>query len=313
MAEHKALPKWFQMTDELIGNHHLNALKVTLTQLGVNSRGWRLYIDYGDAMFTPLATHWFARHGKGREGAVASHWLRLLQSCEMDVLPPPELVASMAQWQVPGNQLDAVPPLFLRAAWKSCAAAQYSDDGIDAFIKAELIPLAQWFFESGAYMSTDTGRLKAGLESLKRLRRESIALEARKLGPDEWPPILRKFESGAYRMLALTSESQLVEEGEHMRHCAGTYGDDCRFEPLRIFSVQYKKTGLRVATLAIKETHPGTWIVDQIKGLENSDVDPFLWREVDVLLQIANRISREDLQLRAFLDLIHSLSAAGSK
>ena len=136
VAEHEALLKWFQMTDEPIGKHRLNALKVILTQLGVNSRGWRLYIDYGDAMFTPLATHWFARHGKRRKGVVASHWLKLLQSCEMDVLPPPEMVASMAQWQVPENQLDAVSPLFLRAAWKSCAAAQYSNDGIDAFIKA---------------------------------------------------------------------------------------------------------------------------------------------------------------------------------
>jgi len=309
VAEHEALPKWFQMTDGPIGNHHLNALKTILTQLGVNSRGWRLYLDYGDALFAPLAAHWFARHGKGREGAVVTHWLRLLQSCEMDVLPPPELVASMSQWRVPGDQLDVVPPLFLRAAWKSCSAAQYSGDGIDEFIEAELIPLAQWFFDSGAYKSTEAGRLKVGWDSLKRLRRESIPIEARKFGSDEWPPILRKFESGPYRMLALTSESQLLEEGVQMQHCVGTYGDRCRFEPLRIFSVRYKKTGLRVATLAIKETQPGAWIVDQIKGPENSDVDFTLCREVDALLQIANRISREDLQLRGFLDLIHSLSA----
>ena len=125
--------------------------------------------------------------------------------------------------------------------------AQYSNDGIDAFIEAELIPIAQWFFRSSAYKSADAGRLKAGWESLKRLRRESVAVESRKLGADEWPPILRKFESGPYRMLALISESELLEEGEQMEHCVGTYGDDCRFETLRIFSVQYKKTGLRVA------------------------------------------------------------------
>ncbi len=255
VTEHEALPKWFRMTDGPIGNHPLNALKTLLTQHGVNSRGWRLYLDYGDALFAPLAAYWFERHGKGREGVVAAHWLRLLQSCEMDVLPPPELVASMSQWRVPGNQLDAVPPLFLRAAWKSCTAAQYSDDGIDGFIEAELIPIAQWFFRSGAYKTTDAGRLKAGLESLKRLRRESVAMEARKLGADEWPPILRKFESGAYRMLALTSESQLLEEGAQMGHCVGTFGDHCRFEALRIFSVQYKKTGRRVATLAIPLSH----------------------------------------------------------
>lgn len=313
MRQHDALPKWFQITEGPIGNHPLNALKTTLIQLGVNSRGWRLYLDYGDALFAPLNVHWFETHGKGREGVVATHWLRLLQACEMDVLPPPELVVSMSQWQVPGNQLEVVPPLFLRAAWKSCVAALYSDDGIDEFIEAELIPLAKWFFRSNAYKTTDASRLKAGLESLKRLRRESVAMEAHKLGPDEWPPILRKFESGPYRMLALTAESQLIEEGKQMNHCVGTYGDQCRFEAVRVFSVQYKKSGLRVATLAIKETQPGAWILDQIKGPGNSEVDPFLSRDVDALLQIANRISCEDLQLRAFLDLIRSLSAGDGK
>lgn len=309
MAEHNELLNWFQMTEGRSGNDHLGVLKTLLTQHGVNSRGWRLYLDHGDVLFAPLVPYWFDLHGKGQESAVATGWLRLLQSCEMDVLPPPELVASIAHWKVPGNQLEAVPPLFLRAAWKSSAAAQYSDDGIDDFIEEQLIPLAQWFFGSGAHKSIDSGRMKAGWESLKRLRYESVAAEAQKLGTDEWPPIVRKFESGPYRMLALSSESQLREEGEQMRHCVGTYGDNCRYGPLRIFSVQYKKTGTRVATLSIKETEPGSWVFDQLKGPANAEVDPSLWREADALLQIANRISRDDPQVRTFLDFIHSLSA----
>lgn len=296
------------MTQGSPGNDHLGALRTLLLKQGVNPRGWRLYLDHGDVLFAPLIPHWFEQHGKGQEAATATSWLRLLQSCEMDVLPPPELVESMSHWSVPDNRLDTVPPLFLRAAWKSCAAAQYSDDGIDDFIEEQLIPLAQWFFCSGAYKSAESGRMKAGWESLKRMRRESVAIEARKLGTDEWPPIVRKFESGPYRMLALSSEKQLLEEGELMRHCVGTFGDNCRFEPLRIFSVQHKKTGHRVATLSIRETQPGSWVFDQLKGPANAEVDPSLWREADALLQIANRISRNDPQLRTFLDFIHSLS-----
>lgn len=296
------------MTEGHIGSDDLGALKSMLTRHGVNARGWRLYLDHGDVLFAPLVPFWFDRHGKGREAAVATCWLRLLQSCEMDVLPPPELVRSIAEWKVPGNQLDTVSPLFLRAAWKSCAAAQYEDDGMDDFIEEQLIPLAQWFFGSGAYKSIDSGRIKAGWESLKRLRYESVAVEARKLGTDEWPPIVRKFESGPYRMLALSSESQLREEGEQMRHCVGTYGDLCRYSSLRIFSVRYKKTGARAATLSIKETEPGSWVFDQLQGPANADVDPSLWREADALLQIANRISRDDAQTRTFLDFIHSLT-----
>ena len=296
------------MPERCIGADHLGALKSILTRHDVNARGWRLYLDHGDVLFAPLIDFWFDRHGKGREGAVATSWLRLLQSCEMDVLPPPELVRSIAEWKVPGNQLDAISPLFMRVAWKSCAAAQYEDDGMDDFIEAQLIPLAQWFFCSGAHKSTNSGRIKAGWESLKRLRCESVAVEAKKLGTDEWPPIVRKYESGPYRMLALSSESQLQEEGEQMGHCVGTYGDQCRFSSLRIFSVQYKKTGARVATLSIKEAEPGSWVFDQLKGPAHADVDPSMWREADPLLQIVNNISRDDAQIRTFLDFIHSLS-----
>jgi hypothetical protein len=296
------------MAEESTGVVDLGALKSILTRHGVNSRGWRLYLDHGDVLFAPLVPFWFDRNGKGSEAAVATCWLRLLQSCEMDVLPPPELVRSIAKWNVPRSQLDTISPLFLRAAWKSCVAAQYSDDGMEDFIEEQLVPLAQWFFGSGIHKSTDSGRIKAGWESLKRLRYESVAVEAQKLGTDEWPPIVRKFESGLYRMLALSGESQLREEGEQMRHCVGTYGDQCRYSPLRVFSVQLKKTGARVATLSIKETEPGSWAFDQLKGPANVEVDPSIWREADALLQIVMRISRDDAQTRRYLDFIHSLS-----
>ena len=307
MADHIALPQWLEASDCQIEADDLGTIKTVLTQKGVNARGWRLYLDHGDVLFSPLVRHWFATYGSSQKATVATNWLRLLQACEMDVLPPPELVASIAQWRLPGDRLEAIPPLFFRAAWKSCVAAQYTDEGMEDFIKAQLIPLAQWFFGSGAHQSDDTGRLKAGWESIKRLRHESVAAMAQKLGVDEWPPILRKFEAGAYRMLALTSECQLMEEGEEMGHCVGTYADNCRYSPLRIFSVRYKKTDTRVATLSIKEASPGSWTIDQLKGPENAEVDPLLWREADALLEFANRISRNDAQIRAFFDFIHSL------
>ena len=93
--------------------------------------------------------------------------------------------------------LEMVPPLFVRAAWKAAVAAQYDEDGIDCFVETELKPLAQWFFISGSYRHIEPGLIKAGWDNLRRLPRESVLAEARKLGKDDWPPIVRRDQTVA--------------------------------------------------------------------------------------------------------------------
>jgi hypothetical protein len=259
-------------------------------------------------MFNPLRKHWLNKQALPRQASAAVDWLCVVQACEMDVLPPPELVSSLGEWKLPGGQLNAIPPLFLRAVWKATVLAQYTDANAVGFVWNEVIPLAQWFFQSGAYKSAGPDRLKAGWESLKRLRRESATVEAKKLSQDDWPPIIRRFESGPFVMLALCNESELVEEGEAMNHCVGTFGEICRFQPLRIFSIRQKKSMQRVATLAIKEIKSGQWEVNQLKGPSNADAGSGFWEEIDGLLQIVNGVSRRDAKLRNFLDFIHTLA-----
>jgi hypothetical protein len=304
MPDYSHLAQWLEQGAP--DSRGLGAVKEAMFARGVNSRGWRLYADHGDVLFAPLRTHWL-EHSTNQSAAVAASWLRLLQACEMDVLPPPALVRNIADWKLPGEQLDAISPLFLRAAWKACINAQYLDEDVSGFVEGELTPLAQWFFASGTYKVVSDGRLKAGWESLKRLRLESVAIESRKLGTDDWPPVVRKFESGGYRMVALCNETDLKLEGDAMYHCVGGYADTCRFEPLQIFSVQYKKTSTRVATLSLREKKPGVWEIDQLKGPLNAAVDKSVWREVFGLLQVVDQVSREDVRLREFLDFIHSL------
>ncbi len=282
-------------------------LKLELMARGVNSRGWHLYTSYGNAMFQPLGQAWCDPDFTEVRGANEVAWLKILQACEMDVLPPRELVASISQWRIPGDLLDLVPPMFVRAAWKASVAAQYHEDGIEEFVANTLIPLAQWFFVSGSYLHIQPGQMKAGLANLMRLRRESVLVEAKKHGADDWPPIVRRFESGPFDMVALSFEAQLVEEGNAMQHCVGGYGDRCRFEPLRIFSVRNKKSTQRVATLSLVEKSPGVWDFDQIKGPKNNSVDSPVWQEADGLRLLMNQISVKDLKTRQFLDFIHSL------
>jgi hypothetical protein len=282
-------------------------VKQQLGALGINSRGWRLYVDYGYAMFVPLGQRWCDLACEDVRGDNEVAWLKILQACETDVLPPPQLVQSMAQWHIPGDQLDVVPPLFLRLVWKACVAAQYQADSLEDFIEEELKPLAQWFFVSRAYKTVDVHQLKAGWSCMLRLRREHVAELARVMGADDWPPVLRRYESGAFTMSALSYEQQLVEEGDAMEHCVGEYAERCRFEPLRIFSVRYKKTGQRVATLSLIETKPGVWDFDQLKGPKNAEVDLQVSREADGLRHVLNHVSRSDVRTRHFLDFIHSL------
>lgn len=310
MLEFSDLPRWLGMEMSPDNALDLGALKAHLSKRGVSSRGWRLYLDHGDVMFNPLRKNWLTKQALSMQASAAVDWLCVVQACEMDVLPPHELVASLGEWKLPGGQLNAIPPLFLRAVWKATVLAQYTDANAADFVRNEVIPLAQWFFQSGAYKSAGPERLKAGWESLKRLRREFVTVEAQKLSQDDWPPVIRKFESGPFVMLALCNESELVEEGEAMDHCVGTFGDICRFQPLRIFSIQQKKSRQRVATLAIKEIKSGHWEVDQLKGPSNADAGPGLWEDIDGLLQIVNAVTRRDAKLRNFLDFIHTLTTA---
>jgi hypothetical protein len=259
-------------------------------------------------MFKPLSKNWLDKQTLPKQAAAAIAWLCVLQACEMDVLPPHELVTSIGEWKLPDCQLGAIPPAFLRAAWKATVMAEYDDVDAEDFILTDVIPIAQWFFLSGAYRTTGPNRLKAGWESLKRLRREFVNVESQKLSAEDWPPIIKKFESGRFVMLALCRESELEEEAEAMSHCVDTFGDICRFQPLRIFSIQLKKNRPRVATLSIKEMKGGNWVVDQLKGPLNADVGHGLWEDIDGLLQIVDLVSRQDTKLRNFLDFIHSLA-----
>lgn len=297
---HTLLPRWLGATDEVDLPTDLGVIKAELTSRGINNRGWRLYLDYGDSLFAPLGQHWLgAEHHLTRAANVVAY-LRLLQACEMDVLPPIDLVASLSQWRLPDDLIEAIPPLFFRAAWKAAVANQYQESSPNEFI-SEVVCVAHWFFESGTNQIADTGLLKAGWLALLRRQkawsseRESIGVPSALPTHDEWNPYIRRVEWGLYRFVALTNASQLQEEGEAMRHCVGTYADLCRSGMHRIFSVRERKSGQRIATLSLKLTDRGNgcpvWEVDQVSGLKNAEIVQ------------QDLISAADAVVRAFMDL----------
>lgn len=298
-AAHRLLPLWLSDRHWEDVPVDLGVLKKELTRQGVNNRGWRLYLDYGDALFLPLGLPWICLELPFISAPNALAYLRLIQACEMDVLPPPGLVASLAHWGVPNDRLDCIPPLFFRAAWKAAVANQYEQQAAEEFIR-EVVCVSQWFFGSGTYETADSGLLKAGWPAL--LRRQKAWSLAQAPGVvasglptfDEWNPYVRRVEWGLYRFEALTNAAQLIEEGDAMQHCVGSYADDCRGGVRRIYSVRERKSGQRIATLSVEYVDYGNtlaWEYDQFSGVKNAEII-----QPDLILAT-------DAVLRAYLDL----------
>lgn len=302
---HNDLPSWFGVS--------FPELQKVLAERRVNSRGWRLYLDHGDALFVPLNTPWLLHHSNANKAVFAAIWLRLLQSCEMDVPPPLALSESISRWNLPGQGFGHIPPLFLRAAWKASMAAEYSGYDVERFVADEIVPLAHWFFGSGTFRTMESGQLKAGWPSLRS--KYLNALMTLSTEDQDWQPFLMKVECYGYRFIALSNEEELANEGQAMAHCIGSYGDRCRFERLRAWSVRETKNERHVATLTVQEPRPGYWVIDDIKGPKNAPVHPkieqaamgVVWALEDAYVNVRN--VREAMDAARFVSRVtHSVT-----
>lgn len=86
-----------------------------------------------------------------------------------------------------------------------------------------------------------------------------------------WDSDLDAVEIGPFLFVPLTCTKDLKDEGHAMGHCVGTFGDFCRGDWLRVFSVRDILGQRRLATLSLIHEHD-RWCLDQIKGIRNSDV-----------------------------------------
>jgi hypothetical protein len=165
----------------------------------------------------------------------------------------------------------------------------------------EVVSVGHWFFGSGTYETADSGLLKAGWPALLRrqkvwsLEQAPVVLRSESPTLDEWNPYVRRVEWGLYRFEALTNAAQLMEEGEAMEHCVGTYADHCRGGVHRIYSVRERKSGRRIATLSVEYIDYGkghmAWECDQLSGNKNAEIV-----QLDLILAA-------DAVLRAYQDL----------
>lgn len=299
-VSHHRIASWIDPRRKADDPVDLGRLKAALAARGVNRRGWRLCLDYGDAMFEPLGPMWLNPGCDTSSAENAVTWLMLLQACEMDVLPPPELVSSIHGWPLPGGALSSIPPIYFRTVWKAAVAAQYAGRSLQAFILDEVRLVTLWLCEKRLLLSPDPALMKAGWQTL--LARAKAALTAPRAVPppkatqtaaSEWDPYVRSIEWGGYVFVALTSAADLEEEGDALQHCVGGYDEKCRDGVNRVYSVRERKSGMRVATCALEcsiDDDGIRWEHEQTKGIRNTEVS----REI---------LAAADAVLRSYLDL----------
>ena len=287
-VRHMEFPAWCGLCQKG-DDYDLREIKAALAYRGINARGWRLYLDYGDDLFKPLRGLWIQPFVSQNNAIYAVIWLRILQHCEMDVPPPPELVQSMQHWRLPGNGFGYTPPLFFRATWKACMAAIYAGYNLEAFLWDEIIPVAQWLFDSEVYQSIETGQLKAGWPTIHRLYENwQLEFNSSHYQRDEWPPFVRWLEWGAYRFQALSSQSALRLESRVMQHCIDTYAYDCQYGTTRAYSIRDCQSGQRIGTLSMvcnAEEEVPSWSVGDLKGPGNTDLPGDVLEAAEALIR----------------------------
>ena len=268
-AQHRDLARWWGVS--LDTEAGMAALKLAFDRRDLGRRSWRLYLDYGDALFDPLRQGWLDEDKPFSTPERATRYLAFLQSLESDIPPPPALVRSVIDWKIPEQRLEQVPLRFFRAAWKRYTFAEFQGDG-PATLTSEITPVARWFLNEAPALHDNENLLKAGWSSILRACAEAHENEEETLSPDtSWFPILRSVDIGPFRIQAILNQRELVAEGNAMDHCIASYGQWFATELARPFSIRCRRTDARLATMVIHEHKPGIWHIDQLSAYANED------------------------------------------
>jgi hypothetical protein len=256
----------------------LDEIKAVLAAVGINQRGWRLLLSFGDALLTPLMPHAHRSVSPSMPSfRKICALLRLIQQCEMDVLPPPELTRAWMRTRFPSAKQDLgdVPVGLFRASWLEAVRRQYEGYAFHLLLTEELPAVVRWFFSQSR---PPTGQQLKKPWRWFHTHAENWSLRCEQhLSFDVWKPILpTAVSTRALHIIELLSPAAVEDEARCMRHCVDMFIPDCECGDYRVFSVQIIRTGERVATVGmIKDDR--VWIIDDLRGQDNEDVDEMVW------------------------------------
>ena len=285
-------------------------LKKALSLQGINARGWRLYADFGDSIFAPLGQ--LTQPGPQRQMQLqqALGLLKLLAACEMDMLPPPVLLCSIGQWQIPGRDFSLVPPGLLRAVWKACVAIQHEvpeqPQAVNEWIRAELLPCMRWYFQNRLHQEAEASWRNAPWHTVKRRWRQAMHAQLTSgqpaammpLAGAEWPVFVARVRYQGVVFQALHNTEVLRQEGQQLSHCVGSYAPLCRHSLLRIYAITEERTGQRLGTLSVDEKQPGCWVIDGLHGPCNFEVSALVQEAAIAVVCSLEEAYHRNAQLR---------------
>jgi hypothetical protein len=105
-----------------------------------------------------------------------------------------------------------------------------------------------------------------------------------------WRAPVEELRTGDWVIVPILSAAELIEEGQQMEHCVGSYISDCRMGRLQIWSVR-DALGQRRSTLATRfQKAPSGWIagISQHRAKLNAKPDPASYAAARELLKALN-------------------------
>ena len=299
-ARHCDLARWWGVPAS--SDRYFPALKEAFSRRDLSRRAWRLYLDYGDALFDPLKPDWLGDDKPLSTPERAARYLALLQVLESDLPPQAGFVRALLDWDIPGKRIESVPPRFFKAAWKRYTLAELQGNAADVMTE-EITPVARWFINDASFLHENQNLLKAGWSSLLKACAEAHDDESADCPLDtDWFPIVRRIEIGPYRIVAILNQRDLVEEGNVMEHCIASYGQWFATELARPFSIRCRRTDARLASMVAHEYSAGVWRVDQVSGYRNTDVSSVISEAASAVVWSIEEAIAHDPDLAACVD-----------
>lgn len=279
--------------------HDTDAIKSMLTHLGVNQRGWRMLLNFGELLYAPLRGG--VMHERRPLAAIENlaAFLRLVQQCEMDVPPPPELSRAWAYMKYPGfaHDLSNVPVGLFRAAWIEAVRRQYRGSALQELLDDELPAVIEWYFRADQGRVLDWKQLRSPWVWFRQREQAWRERCTHQLLLDEWEPLLTvPVERHGLRVVELLAAEAVHDEAHIMRHCIDGYIEACEAGDYRAFSIQDAITAERIATVGMF-VDEGQWVIEDVRGQDNAPADESLWELADSVRALLNRrhASQRDL------------------
>jgi hypothetical protein len=129
-----------------------------------------------------------------------------------------------------------------------------------------------------------------------RWHEDTRVLQESQASAQRWESLVAESTRGNITVVPLVDAWALHQEGRCMRHCVGSYADDCMADKSRIFSIRQSGYSRPRATFEIRSANSEegrTWALRQVRGFADKPVDAALKRLAQEICRQYNAAQRK--------------------